>query len=73
MSDVKRITVRDVSGAMENLEYQEMKWDKIFDDVVLVLKDNNREHIIPLRNLSRLSHRPEPKTTQEPSQKTDKK
>lgn len=73
MSDVKRITVRDVSGTMENLEYQEMKWDKIFDEVVLVLKDNAREHIIPLRNMSRLSHRPEPKTAQEPSLKADKK
>lgn len=72
--NVKRVTVRDISGTTENLEYSEMKWDKLYDEVVLRLKDNVREHIIPLRNIGRLSHRPEPKVEVEvPSKKEEKK
>jgi hypothetical protein len=71
MSDpnIKRLTIRDISGTTENLEYMELKWDKLYDEVVLRLKDNAREHIIPLRNIGRLSHRPEVKLEEPATEK----
>jgi len=70
MSEVKRLTHHSVSGIIENLEYTSLKWDKIFDDVVLRLEDGDRRHVVPLRNISRLTYR---QSHVEPAAAEDKK